>query len=386
MPVRIGLLSYSSSIHPGFSNEIVNGFYAAMPDSLIQEQFFQIVPEYVRQAGVKNTVESAQKLIFFDNVDIVGGMINYKAIPDLVPMIERNKKMGFFMDMGELIPYTQHISDRLFFNSFQYWQSEYALGYWAHKTFGDKGSVVMPLFDSGFHMQSSFRQGAIAAGSRVMDFTVLKDDPHKLDITQRTQQYLERAEKEAPLSYMHGIFRGRDALEFMAVYRQSSLYGKVPLIITAHMASEDVLTQFDLDMQCYTASMYNFKSPDAANQHFRQAYEFRTGQKPSVFALMGYEMGLSLLAMVPSLRKRDFESVIKALKTQTIKSPRGERSFYLDSDYSVPIIDIEKVTLANKNVTKIVIEQGRAMKYNDFIYEEIHRENVTGWQNPYMCT
>ena len=385
MPIRIGLLSYYSSVYPGFSNDMAAGFYAALPDTLIQEQFFQIIPEYVRQPGNRQTQESVQKLVFFDNVDIISGMVSYKVIPNLVPDIERNKKLCFFMDMGELIPYNHHISDRFFFNSFQYWQSQYALGHWAHKTFGDKGSVVMALFDAGFHMQSAFRQGAIAAGSQAIDYTVLHDDPRVLSITEKTKEYFQITEGTSP-SYIHAIFRGKDAVEFMALYRQSSFYGKVPLIITAHMAAEEILTQVDLDMQVYSASMYNYESPDPQNVAFKRSYESKTGKKASVFALMGYEMGKALLELLPSLRKRDFDAVAKALKTQTIKSPRGERSFYLDSEYALPTIDIEKVSMTGKRVTKLAIEQGRAMKYNHAIYDEIHRENVSGWQNPYMCT
>lgn len=384
MSIRIGFLANYSSIYPDMSADMVTGFFSALPDNIIQENFFQFVPEFVRQAGTKATTESVQKLIQFDRVDILSGLISYKVIPEIIQLIERQNKLAFFMDMGEYIPFDYCISDRLFFNSFQYWQSEYALGYWAHKTFGEKGNVVMSLFDSGYHLQSAFRQGTISAGATIMDLTVMSDDPRHLNITEKTKNYLDKIEK-APPSYIHAVLCGNEAVDFMRVYRNSSLYGKVPLILSAHMASEDILGQVDTDLSAYGASMYDIHADNRYNNTFKRVYEFNTGKRPTIFSLMGYEMGLVMLELMPLLRKRDMAAVAQQLKSQTIRSPRGERSFYLNSSYTLPVIDIEKIDVQNKHVQKIVIEQGRAMMYNDVIYDEIHKGSVSGWQNPYLC-
>ncbi len=384
MSIKIGFLSYYSSIYPDMASDMVAGFFAALPEGIVQENFFLFVPEYMRQAGNKYAIEGVQKLISFDRVDIISGLISYRVVPDIVQLVERQNRLGFFMDMGEYIPYNHHISDRLFFNSFQYWQSEYALGFWAHKTFGELGSVVMSLFDSGFHLQNAFRQGAILAGASAIEFSVLTDDPGRLNVTDKTRAYIARIE-QAPPKYVHAILCGKEAIDFMKVYRESSLYSKVPLIISAHMASEDILDQIDTDLSVYAASLYNYGNIDKYNTAFKKNYEFKAGRKANVFSLMGFEMGLVMLELMPLLRKRDFVTAAQQLKTQTIRSPRGERSFYLDSSYALPVIDIEKVDVQNRQVKKIVVEQGRALKYNHAIYDEIHSECVSGWQNPYLC-
>jgi branched-chain amino acid transport system substrate-binding protein len=51
----------------------------------------------------------------------------------------------------------------------------------------------------------------------------------------------------------------------------------------------------------------------------------------------------------------------------------------------LPTIDIEKISIKNKIIHKIVIEQGRALRYDHAVYEEIHKEHLSGWQNPYLC-
>ena len=133
-PIKIGFLTPYSSIHPTLTPNIVNGFYCSMPEQY--QNMFQFIPEYVKQGGGNIVKDAVQKLIQFDNVDIISGLVSYQKVPELVPFIENRKKLAFFFDMGEYIPYTQHISNHLFFNSFQLWQSEYSLGFWANKEFG----------------------------------------------------------------------------------------------------------------------------------------------------------------------------------------------------------------------------------------------------------
>ncbi|MDP4202760.1 MAG: ABC transporter substrate-binding protein [Bacteroidota bacterium] len=383
-PIKIGLLAYNSSVYPYAHHDFVNGFYTAFP-SRIAREYFQFIPEFIKAPTVAHVKESVQKLLGFDQVDILSGLISYKAVPDIVPLVERQKKMAFFYDMGELIPYTQHISDHFFFNSFQYWQSEYALGYWAFKEFGDKGSVVMSLYDAGYHLQSAFRQGAIAAGSQEIDYCVLHDNPTQSQVKNNARLLFEKFKTTLP-SFIHAIFCGSEVFEFLEEFNQSGLKGKIPLLVTAHMASEEIVSQVtNMGITMYAASMYNYYSPDKLNLQFKQAFETLTGQKANAIALMGYEMGLAMAHLLPELQKRDWPTIIKLLKKETVRSPRGERNFYLDSDYAIPTIDIEKIEVKKQLVNKMILAQGKALKYNHYIFEEIHRENVTGWQNPYLC-
>lgn len=386
MSIKIGVLFYHSTVYPNMSNDLIKGFQSVLPTSLIRDNFFQFIPEYVMQATTKQVEISVQKLLSFHQADIVFGLLNYKAIPTLVPMFNRHRRIGLFSDMGEYIPYTNTISDIIFFNSFQLWQSEYAMGLWAQQQFGDKGSIAMGFFDCGFHLQSAFRQGTVMAGSSEIDYTIMYDPgTYHTDIAYKTNQYIDALDENNLPSFVHAIFCGYEAVDFLKTYRQSKLYGKVPLIVSAHMSSEDILQEIDIDMEFYSASMYNYHSPDAVNQQFKQKYIQATGEKPTIFSLMGYELGLGLLETMPALQKRDFKAVADTLKKINIKSPRGIRNFYADDNYALPIIDIEKISIHNKVVHKIVIEQGRALRYDSVVYEEIHKEHVSGWQNPYLC-
>lgn len=381
--IKIGVLTPYSSIYPYMIPSFVNGFYSAIPEQY--QAIFQFIPEYIKQGGNKLVAETTQKLIQFNNVDIVSGMVNFKAISSIVPTIERSKKLAFFFDLGEHIPYFEHKSNLVYLNSFQLWQSEYALGYWAHKKFGDKGAVIMPLYDSGYHLQSAFRQGAISAGSDLIDYLVLKYLEGKSQVTGQIEDVFNKWLKDPP-SYIHALFCGTEAIEFFTEFYKSKLKGKIPLIVSAHMGSDEILSQLsNLNMEFYSASMWDYNSNDELNKKFKSSYLNQTGNKANIFSLLGYEMGLSFYPMIPEFQKKDWGAIISHLKTSTVNSPRGKRSFFIDSKYSTPEISIEKIKLQTNTVHKLVIEQGRSLAYNNEVFDEIHRENVTGWQNPYLC-
>lgn len=386
MPIRIGLPVPYSSIYPQLSGSLVSGVYAALPPALVKSGFFEFIPEYVKQGSQKDVEEAVKKLLFFHQADIIAGLVNYKTAKGLVPFIESANRIGFFTDMGECIPSKELQSKHVFFNSFQFWQSEYALGYWAQKQFGDKGVVVMSMYDAGYHLQSAFRQGAIKAGATIMDYEILHGgDMRQSMVQQHIHLFLEKMQA-APPAYIHVIVCGTEAVEFLKAYKASMLNGNVPLMISTHMAAEEILQQVaDLQLECYAAPMYNYDSDEKNNTGFKKAYLRLTGKKPDVFALLGYEMGLVLTALFPELQKRDWAKVQQLLQSQVIRSPRGERSFYLDSSYKQPLIDIEKIQLGTGAVTRLVIAQGQCLDYNHEIFKQIHHENVSGWQNPYLC-
>lgn len=382
-PIKIGFLSPYSSIHPTLTPNIVNGFYCSMPEQY--QNMFRFYPEYIKQGGGNAVKDAVQKLLQFDNVDVISGLVSYQKVPEVVPIIESRKKLAFFFDMGEYIPFTQHISNNLFFNSFQLWQSEYSLGYWAHKEFGDKGAIIMPLYDAGYHLHSAFRQGTISSGSQLIDYHILPYIEAKSQVKGQLEPFFEKFRKEPP-SFIHALFCGSEAIDFLVDFYQSGLSKNIPLIISSHMASDELLEQVsNLNIKVYSASMWDFNSQSDLNIRFKQQYTLQTGNKANLFSLLGYEMGTLFYQLIPDFIKRDWDSVIRNIRNETVKSPRGERNFFLDSNYSTPIIDIEKIEIDNNNVRKIAIGQGRSLRYNHEVFSEIHNECVTGWQNPYLC-
>ena len=170
-PIKIGFLAPFSTIYPSLSQDMTDGLMSGLPQNL--HSFFEFIPVFIRQ-GEPNAIEPVlQKLLAFDRVDMVTGYVGYRSITRFQEFFERYNTIGFFADMGEYLPFKELQSEFLFFNSFQLWQAEYAMGYWAQKTFEGKGAIFMPVYEAGYHMHSAFRHGIIAANNVPVDLAMV---------------------------------------------------------------------------------------------------------------------------------------------------------------------------------------------------------------------
>ncbi|MEL6559788.1 MAG: ABC transporter substrate-binding protein [Bacteroidota bacterium] len=388
-PLKIGFLTPYSGIYPEMSHHVVYGLLMPFIEySQRGKQLFHIEPEYVKLGGTAAVKDAVQKLIFFDGVDIVSGFPSYVNIPDILPLIEKQKKMAFFFDSGEYIPHTPQLSPNIFYNSFQLWQTEYALGQWAHQEFGGKGIIAMGIYDSGYHLHSAFQQGAAQAGAEAVDIAVLGQPNQGGDvpnIDSYIKEFIKKAEASKP-DYVHAIFCGDEASKFIVEYHASSLRGQVPLILSSHMASDEIIDPIiHLDQDVYSASLWNNQMQNSANQKFVKTYMTNMGKKPNMFNLLGFEVGLLFREISNSLEKRDWDAVRNTLQKKSIRGPRGSVNFYPKSGFDIPSIAIEKLRIRNSKNTRMIVGQGEGLKYDNEVFDRIHQAMPSGWKNPYFC-
>lgn len=383
-PLKIGFLSPYSGIYPYYGMHIMAGMLMGMNLDPGKQKTIQFIPAYTNSGTPNETLDATKRLALFDNVDIVSGLISYQAVPGIIPPIDTHNKMGFFFDMGEYIPYFNHLSPNLFYSSQQIWQTQYALGNWAHNEYGDTGMIVMPLYESGYHLSNTFRHGTVDAGSTEIWTHVFAQNKgiwgqEELDI------FFSDVKKYAP-KYVHGIFTGKQGLNFLTAWRDSGLHKTIPLLVVENMAYEDMLMHVaHLELEFYAAGSWNYNSEDPLNQKFVKTFERIGGQKANVFGLLGYEAGLALQAVRPQLDKRDWQAVKTLLQRESIRGPRGERNFYPSSGFALPVTDIVKVKTTKDKIYKTVVGQGKGLKFDAKNFKAIHDGCVSGWQNPYMC-
>ena len=381
--IKIGFLFPYSSIHPEMSRNVMDGFFASMPETY--RNHFQFYPEFINQGNTESVKAAINKLIMFHNVDVLSGFVSYKSLPDIIFQVSRKNKLCFFFDMGEYLPPLEPLPETLFFNSFEFWQLEYALGNWAQKRFGGKGALLMSVYDAGYHIHSAFWQGAVYAGAQEMDMHTIPFNPEFADIKTVLPHFFEIIEK-SKVEYLHALFCGNEAFDFYSMFKQSGLYKKVPLVVSPHMASDAVISKIgNLGLDFYSVSGWNYNQSTPVNQRFKSHYESFSGQKASVFGVMGYEMGLAFLPILPQLQRGDMDSAIRFLKTYQVEGPRGKRNFWIDNKDERPAIEIEKISLQQSGYSQLVVEQGNAMAYNHAVFADIHNLCVSGWKNPYLC-
>lgn len=381
--IKIGFLFPYSSIHPNMSQDIIDGFNTAIPDKF--KNTFQFFPEYVHQGNTDMVKIAINKLINFNNVDVVSGIVSYKLIPEISEILANKLKLGFFFDLGECLPPLNNTLPNIFFNSFQMWQLQYALGEWSQQKFKGKGAVLMSLYDSGYHLQNSFWQGAQAAGAEEIDMHTLPFDSNNYSLPNLLEQYFEKI-KNSNIDYLHAIFCGKEATTFFEVFKKSSLYNKIPLVVSPHMASDEILSQIcSLNVNCISASGWNYHAVEELNQKFIKTYENSVGKKASVFAVMGYEAGLAFYDNLSNWEKNDFNKTINYFSDVFVKSPRGVRGFSMDKQVLTSTINIEEIKMSSVVSTKTILGTGKAMNFNNEVFERIHTQNVSGWKNPYLC-
>lgn len=383
-PVTMGFLSPYSSIYPYFGPHLQTGFYLGLDQDPNRKTDIEIIPEFSGTGSIREVESATKKLLQFNNVDILSGMIGYKSLPDIVPLIAKRNKTSFFFDMGELLPPNEPLGDGFFFNSLQLYQSEYALGYWAQKEFSGIGSLVMPIYNAGYNLNVAFQAGVGAAGGDSLLVSTIHhkhDDPHHLDI----EAIMKKLRQEAP-AYVHAIFVGPQGNEFMEAWKAETWTKDIPLLVAENMLYEDMLGDIqNLGLDLYGATSWNANSEDKHNVKFVKKFKENTGQSANIYALLGYEAGLLFKEWLPYLKKRDWDTVWKGFSQTVLEGPRGPRKFVFENDLLSPEIDIVKVSCRNERISSLVIDRGTTLSQNDNLLNPFDDGFNSGWVNPYLC-
>ncbi|WP_343672210.1 ABC transporter substrate-binding protein [Chitinophaga sp.] len=382
--LTLGFLTPYSGVYPFYSTHLWTGWMLGMGLDPARQRTWQIMPEFTRSGSPAATTEAAKKLLFFNQADVLSGLISYKSLPALMPVVEAQRKLGFFFDMGELIPDHAAISPDIFYASHQIWQSEYALGRWAQKRFGNAGHIVMPLYESGYHLGNAFQQGAFLAGAQELRVSVLPNDPADTGALDLAEFFAE-IEKHPP-PYVHAIFGGNIGTRFLNAWKESRYNKTIPLVVVETMAYEDILEDVKhLELELYSALTWMKEDERKENKLFVKAFESKAQQPANIYGLMGYEAGLVWRELIPYAQKGDWEKVKAQLRTNTIRGPRGEKGFHPSSGLGLPVSNIVKLNTTTQKINKIILDQGEGIRHDDAGLQIIHQENVSGWQNPFLC-
>lgn len=382
--LKIGFLTPYSGIYPYYAQHLFTGWLLGMGLDPARQNTIEFVQEYTHMGSINACETAARKLLFFDRVDILSGLVSYKSVPGMVPLIENDKRPAFFFDMGEYVPYFPYLSPDIFYASQQVWQSQYALGRWAQGKWGAGGHILTAVYEAGYHINSSFQQGVFNAGGSELQLTVLpfdQNDPHRMDLG----GFFARLAKEPP-PYVHVILCGSMGTRFLEQWLHSGFHKKIPLLVFETMAYDDILDDIkNTNLEIYTAQLWMREDESKINQAFVNTFEHIANQRANIYSLMGYEAGLIWKEILPHAFKNDWKTVKQQLREGIISGPRGEKNFYPASGFALPTANILKITTNANKIHKIILDQGRGKRFDAKDFETIHQESVSGWQNPLLC-
>ena len=381
--LKIGFLSPYSGIYPNYAQHIMGGILLGLGlDPVIQQQV-QFIPAYTNMGDIKSTLEAAKKMVFFDRVDILSGLISFHSLPELKVLLEGKQTIPFFFNLGENLIHQETFSKELFINSQFIWKSQFALGKWVQKEFGGTGVCVAPFYESGYHLFTAFKKGIEIAGGAQVGLAVLPKNPDN-SVNTDFGAFFESIRAEQP-SFVHAIFCGKAGNEFFKAWFDQPFSQHIPLVVVENMAYEDLLEDVsNLNIKIYTASSWSRTSELPENTTFVSLFENKLGQKSNIFGLMGYESGLALKQIQSYLEKSDLSSAKLFLENGKIYGPRAERSFN-PWEHQASTIDVLSIKTSNTNIHQTIIAQEKSADQSSSIFQDITNDILTGWQTPYMC-
>jgi len=369
-----------SGVYPFYAQHIMTGLLCAVSEINLKASDFEFVPVYTGQGSVQATLEAAQKLVFFEGVDLLIGMVNIKALDELRPILENHQKIGLFFDFGELVPRIEGFGNHIFNISAKLWQSQYALGQWAVKEFGANGQMVSPIYEAGFNLNTSFLQGAASSGTDSLRSFVLPEALANKDVL-NLESFFKAIDIETP-AFVHAIFTGKMGNQFLAQWRNSKFYDAIPLLTVENMAYSDMLEDVqDLNLKFYSSSLWQKTSQTKENLAFVKNFENLGKQQANIFGMMGYEAGLVLSNISSLIRKGDVQGAIQVLKTKDIIGPRGTLNLQTQSAQQFSLVDINKIITNKNTINQTVLNQSTAIGFDT---STVFQDTLSGWQNPYL--
>lgn len=378
-PLKIGFLTPFSAVYPFYGQHIMAGFFTSLAQYGITSSEVVFVPVYIGQGQHKMVQDAVQKLLFFERVDLISGMVNIKALSEISPLLDTYNKPGLFIDFGELIHPSNGYGKNVGCLSMNYWQSEYTLGKWAVEEFGPDGQIIMPIYEAGFNLHQAFLDGASASGSKALNSMVLPENYVNKDNV-NLQPFFDAIDRDTP-DFVHAIFSGTLGTEFLKQWRASKFYDTIPLLTVENMAYKDMLSDVQhLNLKFYAASNWQDTDQSALNQSFMQEFVRANHQPASVFSMLGFELGQAVVQMRNELIKGDASSAIAKFRQSGVTGPRGPITIQGWSEATYPLIDINKVVTSNQHINFTVISQGTALGYDT---TQVFEESVSGYLNPY---
>ncbi len=339
-------------------------------------------PEYIGAGAIKESEEALKKLLLYERVDLIIGVLSTKIITGIIPLLESHRTPALILNLGADLPTPQLSSAYLFYNSLHLWKSEWVMGKWMQKKYGGEPSINMSVYESGYSLHNSFRLGTSVSGAMTVKMNVVRNITGPPD----TRPLIEFIREQRP-EHAHILLSGKEGELFLQLFREQNLPYPPGLSVNPFMVEDDLQMEVPSGLELYNASTWCKTLDTSDNQVFIQEYTAAWQESPNAFALLAYEAGLVLAAALEDNDQKISPEKLAVLLGQVHPvGPRGVLSVStqpLLSDLPVyvrkPIRSSQTGTMENSIVaTTTGIEWDDPTLLAD-------QAAVSGWQNPYLC-
>ena len=339
-------------------------------------------PEYIGAGAIKETEEALKKLLLYERVDLVIGVLSTKTITGIIPLLESHRTPALILNLGADLPTQQLSSAYLFYNSLHLWKSEWAIGKWMQKKYGGEPSISMSIYESGYNLHNSFRLGTSVSGAVTVKINVLRNITGPPD----TRPLIEFIRDQQP-KHAHILLSGKEGRQFLQLFHEQSWSSPPGLSVNPFMVEDHLPMEVSPGSDLYNASTWcrTLDTPD--NHIFIREYTVAWQETPNVFVLLAYEAGLVLAAALEDNDQKVSPEKLAVLLGQVHPvGPRGVLSVSTQSLSSNLPVYIRKPVLSPQTgmLENSIVETTSGIEWDDpmLLAEQGH---ITGWQNPYLC-
>jgi len=381
--IKVGVFVPYSGIYKNLRSDFLNGIDAAIPEALKKYIVFQ--PEFIQTGSTKQVEDAFRKLVLFESVDLLTGVVGTGVLVNLIQSINTEKIPSIINNLGGYMPIQPLSSPYLFYNSLHQWKSEWAMGKWMQNKFGGIPAIGTHIYDTGYNLAECFRIGTVASGADECRLHVLKLEG--LQGFADTRPLVEVFKQEQP-SHAHVVLSGIEGAEFINNFYSEAGADSMPLSVSPFMVNDDDVFDFNKSTEIINAITWDYNIESLENIRFKNDYEHAFYNKPNVFSLLGYETGLAITAALDKLNnaRPDKDKLTEALSQTDMNGPRGKIAIStIDLNTPQPIyIRSAKIDGNNNQIKNEVIDVVNGIEWNDKTLRTVREENHS-WQNPYLC-
>ncbi len=343
--------------------------------------------EPVGNAAVKDTVvDRIQRLFLQHQPHVVTGILGAPILRHVTHFLRDNETPILVNNLGaDPLLDGSDPNPWIFHNSFNLWQSMYALGYWAAREMGIRACVASAFHEAGYGLVTAFWNGFTEAGGGTI---VATEVTHRERSDDDPGPALQRLADLDP-DFIVGLYSGREGVSFAGAYAALGL--DTPLVASPLMFHERWRSQMTADFPgAKTVFSWDRQGHDAAHRRFLSACEAVDTRTPDLFALLGYEAGHALagLAEQPEALSEGPDAILGALAGSTFPSPRGNWTLDPRGRHVVTTDHLLDVQVGDEGPTEL-----RALETLELParYQSDHdafksQEVRPGWINPYLVT
>src|SRR5262245_11152017 len=353
-PVRIGVVLPESQRYPALASSVLAGLKLVFAEhgNLAGGRRVELVPA-IHGDRVAGATRQARALILEQHVDLLIGLMSSAATAPLQDLLQARQIPLIRANAGANVARQRGQSPYIFRVTLNDWQANWATGPWAASHIGKTAFITTSFYESGYDTAYMFARGLERAGGTVVG-------RHVTHVPRQTDGFtpMLTAIRQANPDFVYAAYSGPQAQDFMRVYAEADMAGRVPLVGSAFLLDDSLLTPHgQAALPSVSGLTWTPRLDIPQNHAFMSAYRAASGQAADPFAVLGYDTGQLIASAIDATagNTRSSDQLLKALRTRELSSPRGGLVMNRPAQSSATPIYIRQVRQHKAALSNIVI-------------------------------